>query len=166
MPNRLPNSIQRVAGSDLAAKTLFLNRRLSFRRLLWFDWRPGGQGSQCRQAKLAGASKSLRYVFPVHAELLPKIAGLCTALRQFRNYCGLIKIARCGFPWKKTTKRPIASVYTYCETALGGELKRGVFLLCCYQHRQIGIRVFPGGKKGFVCLFGVNLVAAHGISPS
>ena len=25
-------------------------------------------------------------------------------LRQFRNYCGLIKIARCGFPWKKTTK--------------------------------------------------------------
>jgi hypothetical protein len=31
-------------------------------------------------------------------------------LRQFRNYCGLIKIARCGFPWEKTTKRPVASV--------------------------------------------------------
>jgi hypothetical protein len=34
------------------------------------------------------------------------------------NYCGLIKIARCGFPWKKTTKRPIVPVYTNCETAL------------------------------------------------
>src|SRR6202789_3044581 len=40
-------------------------------------------------------------------------------LEQFRNYCGLIKIARCGFLWEKTTKRPIASVYTNCETALG-----------------------------------------------
>jgi hypothetical protein len=30
-------------------------------------------------------------------------------LRQFRNYCGPIKIARCGFPWEKTTKRLIAS---------------------------------------------------------
>jgi hypothetical protein len=40
------------------------------------------------------------------------------SLRQFRNYCGLIKIARCGFPWKKTTKRPITSVYTNCETSL------------------------------------------------
>jgi hypothetical protein len=39
------------------------------------------------------------------------------ALEQFRNYGGLIKIARCGFPWKKTTTRPLASVYTNCETA-------------------------------------------------
>jgi superfamily I DNA/RNA helicase len=39
-------------------------------------------------------------------------------LEQFRNYCGLIKIARSGFPWEKTTKRPVASVYTNCETAL------------------------------------------------
>ena len=38
-------------------------------------------------------------------------------LEQFRNYCGLKKIARCGFPWEKTTKRPVASVYTNCETA-------------------------------------------------
>src|ERR1700678_4081904 len=30
-------------------------------------------------------------------------------LEQFRNYCGLIKIARCGFLWEKTTKRPISS---------------------------------------------------------
>jgi drug/metabolite transporter (DMT)-like permease len=40
---------------------------------------------------------------------------------QFRNYCGLIKIARCGFPWKKTTKRPVTSVYTNCETAQARE---------------------------------------------
>jgi hypothetical protein len=29
-------------------------------------------------------------------------------LKHFRNYCGAIKLARCGFPWEKTTKRPIA----------------------------------------------------------
>ncbi len=39
-------------------------------------------------------------------------------LRQFRNYCGLIKIAKCGFPWKKTTKSRIVSVHTNCETAV------------------------------------------------
>ena len=44
--------------------------------------------------------------------------GLLIVLEQFRNYCGLKKIARCGFPWEKTTKRPVASVYTNCETAL------------------------------------------------
>ena len=37
---------------------------------------------------------------------------------QFRKYCGLVEIARCGFPWEKTTKRPTASVYTICETAV------------------------------------------------
>src|SRR6202167_3352144 len=37
---------------------------------------------------------------------------------RFRNYGGLIKIARSGFPWEKTTKRPTSSVYTNCETAL------------------------------------------------
>jgi hypothetical protein len=38
-------------------------------------------------------------------------------LEHFRNYCGLIKIARCGFLWQKTTRKPVASVYTNCETA-------------------------------------------------
>jgi uncharacterized membrane protein len=41
-----------------------------------------------------------------------------TLLKQFRNYYGVIKIARCGFPGEKTTKRPVASVYTNCETAI------------------------------------------------
>jgi hypothetical protein len=39
-------------------------------------------------------------------------------VKQFRDYCGLTKIARCGFSWRKTTKKSIASVYTNCETAL------------------------------------------------
>jgi CubicO group peptidase (beta-lactamase class C family) len=39
-------------------------------------------------------------------------------LKRFRNYCGLIKVARSGFPWEKTTKGDVASVYTNCETAL------------------------------------------------
>jgi hypothetical protein len=47
---------------------------------------------------------------------------LLALLEQFRNYCGLIKVARCGFPWEKTTKRALASVYTNCETALGETL--------------------------------------------
>jgi hypothetical protein len=38
-------------------------------------------------------------------------------LKQFRNYCVLIEISRCGFHWEKTTKRPTPSVYTNCETA-------------------------------------------------
>jgi hypothetical protein len=42
-------------------------------------------------------------------------------LERSRNYCGLINLARCGFPWKKTTKRPIAPVHTNCETALAAE---------------------------------------------
>jgi membrane-associated protease RseP (regulator of RpoE activity) len=40
------------------------------------------------------------------------------SLEQFRKYCGMVKIARCGFPWEKTTKRSMASVYTICETAM------------------------------------------------
>ena len=35
-------------------------------------------------------------------------------LERFSNYCGLIKIARSGFPWEKTTRRAVASVYTNC----------------------------------------------------
>jgi putative CocE/NonD family hydrolase len=38
------------------------------------------------------------------------------------QFLGLIKIARCGFPWEKTTKRPVASVRTNCETGLAAVL--------------------------------------------
>jgi hypothetical protein len=40
-----------------------------------------------------------------------------TLLQHFRNYCGAIKVARCGFPWEKTTKRPVASRIS-CSAAL------------------------------------------------
>ena len=43
-------------------------------------------------------------------------------LKHFRNDCGLVKTARSGFPWEKTTKSSFASVYTNCETALAGLL--------------------------------------------
>ena len=37
--------------------------------------------------------------------------------KRFRNYGGLIRVARSGFPWEKTTKGDVASVYTNCESA-------------------------------------------------
>jgi outer membrane protein insertion porin family len=41
-------------------------------------------------------------------------------VEQFRNYCVQTKIVRCGFLWKKATKRPIPSVDSHCESAVGG----------------------------------------------
>jgi hypothetical protein len=38
LPKSCANRIWRAAEPDLAAATLFLNRRLSFGRLLWVDW--------------------------------------------------------------------------------------------------------------------------------
>jgi hypothetical protein len=29
-------------------------------------------------------------------------------VKRFRNYCGLMKVARSGFPWEKTTKGDVA----------------------------------------------------------
>jgi hypothetical protein len=39
-------------------------------------------------------------------------------LKRFRNYFGLIKVAKSGFPWEKTTTGDVASIYTNCETAI------------------------------------------------
>ncbi len=39
-------------------------------------------------------------------------------LKRFRNYCALVKTARSGFPWEKTTKSSLASVYSHCEIAI------------------------------------------------
>ena len=50
-------------------------------------------------------------------------------LKQFRNYCGLKKVARCGFPWEKTTKRPVASVYTNRENGARGHISFYAFTL-------------------------------------
>ena len=38
-------------------------------------------------------------------------------LKRIRNYCGLINIARSGFPWEKTTKRSLAAP-DFLHTAL------------------------------------------------
>jgi hypothetical protein len=46
--------IESAREPDLAPRLIFFSRWLSFRRLLLGDWAPGGQGSQCRQAKLVG----------------------------------------------------------------------------------------------------------------
>ena len=92
-------------------------------------WRPTRRGDdRRRQIDLPLACLVVRSRDRGHRKLSGKSCSLprncCRGrsfrpyLEQFRNYCGLIKIARSGFPWEKTTKRPIASVYTNCGTAL------------------------------------------------
>jgi hypothetical protein len=79
--------------------------------------------------------------------LLRNPPGNLNRLRQFRNYCGLINIARCGFPWKKTTKRPVASVYTNCETALLPEsvrrLREGPQWVLFVRRQSMKVLSFP-----------------------
>jgi hypothetical protein len=69
--------------------------------------KPGGWQSRERHFGRSLGSKSFS---------VPDLAK--QYLERFRNYCGLIKVARSGFPWEKTTKGDVASVYTNCETAL------------------------------------------------
>ena len=80
------------------------------------------------------------------------ISSASSRLKRFRNYCGLLRSARCGFLWEKTTKSSLASVHTDCETAVaslgnrfahrqprhGGELftRLSVLLLLCALHVQ------------------------------
>jgi Carboxypeptidase regulatory-like domain len=66
-------------------------------------------------------------------------------LREFRNYRGRIKIARCGFPWKKTARRPVASVYTNCETALPAP-RNGL------QWRRLQLRARRGPRRHTLCV--------------
>jgi hypothetical protein len=87
------------------------------------------------------------------------------ALGQFRNYGGLIKIARCGFPWKKTTESPIASVYTNCETALAGLAADGAMMVAMVMMmvrlRKCGSRKHQdhGEKQS---LFHVQIITTKG----
>jgi hypothetical protein len=63
-------------------------------------------------------------------------------LERFRNYCGLIKVAKSGFPWEKTTKGDVASVYTNCETALVSEIScrlGGIATSCRKKAAQVAI---------------------------
>jgi protein-S-isoprenylcysteine O-methyltransferase Ste14 len=70
----------------------------------------------------------------VYQQYRRRVPRLLPRLEQFRNYCALIKIARCGFPWKKTTKRPAVSVYTHCETALSPQPGAGDILRSVRPH--------------------------------
>ena len=77
-------------------------------------------------------------VFPKLSKLLNQENALSApCLKHFRNYRAPIKVARCGFPWEKTTKRPVASVYTHCESAYGDS--------CCPQAAHAGARMLPTG---------------------
>jgi hypothetical protein len=69
---------------------------------LWTLWFVDGGGGTADPSTALGMTKG-------------RVALL---LERFRNYCGPKKFVRSGFPWKKTTKRPIVPVYTNCETAL------------------------------------------------
>ena len=60
-----------------------------------------------------------QFAYRAHAGLNEAIQATGPDLKQFHNYWGLTKIARCGFPWKKATKRPLPSVYPNCKTAPG-----------------------------------------------
>jgi hypothetical protein len=98
-----------------------------------------------------------------------------TLLQRFRNYCGAIKVARCGFPWEKPRKgqslrfAPIAKLLRvdFCSSQLG---ETGVSDLasCC-----LGVAMLPTNlailvamaaiKSGFLhrLLFGCLSVAPH-----
>src|SRR3984957_19746952 len=49
-------------------------------------------------------------------------------LKRFRNYSVLLRFARNGFPWEKTTKSSWASVYAYCKTAAAPRILLLVFV--------------------------------------
>jgi hypothetical protein len=52
--------------------------------------------------------------------LLISLKNFC--FKRFHNYRGLVKIARYGFSWSKTTNTFFATVYINCRTALGQAL--------------------------------------------
>ena len=95
--------------------------RLEYKGWIRADWGPSENN---RRAKFYSLTRTGKKQLEAELENWDRLnrncAGAQAGLEQFRNYCGLKKVARCGFPWEKTTKRPVASVYTHCETGLGG----------------------------------------------
>jgi hypothetical protein len=55
-------------------------------------------------------------------------------LKAVSQLLWLVKIARSGFPWEKTTERSLASLYANCETAVGNLLRS---LTGTLQHCQL-----------------------------
>jgi GNAT superfamily N-acetyltransferase len=97
--------------------------------LVTAEWRRRGLGTRlvadCTAALRDSGRAALLDAVPAAASIyaglgfaplcpMERWEGLGSELEQFRNYCGVKKIARCGFPWEKTTRRPVASVYPNC----------------------------------------------------
>ena len=80
-------------------------------------------------------------------------------LEQFRKYCGLKKIARCGFPWEKTTEKACRSRIS-CGAALAenNEVRLSSRKVACSSRlhqplQEIRIRSTPIAKLLYpVCI--------------
>ena len=78
------------------------------------------------------------------------LGELLATLERFHSYDGLIEIARRGFPWRKTTKKSFASIYTYCETAL---VALAVLVQPgCALGQPLNVRHRVGSMHGFLVL--------------
>ena len=74
-------------------------------------------GTCSSRDKTPKPGKSCGQAPPARYQCSGRKARACPS-RAVSQYGGLIKIARCGFLWEKTMKRPISLVYTNCETAV------------------------------------------------
>jgi polysaccharide biosynthesis protein PslG len=105
-------------------------------------------------------------------------ASSAAVLRQFHNYRGVVRISTCGFPWEKTTKRPIASVYTNCETAvlagLGLPGQTTPFTDAALENAAVSVDLtLPGSAAGTSALptippsfFGMTIQNFQGVKPA
>jgi hypothetical protein len=129
-PASMAGLIRGISTTCGCMRPVLAGRRRPFPSFTWsVRWTKGTISLPARYG-LASAPSSVRIIrhgmssgrFPAVFSKLSKLLNQENALsapclQHFRNYCGAIEVARCGFPWEKTTKRPVASVYTNCETA-------------------------------------------------
>jgi hypothetical protein len=67
---------------------------------------------------------------PANAQ--PCLDDVLDALKRFRNYCGLTKIAWSGFPWEKTTKRSSAFPdFLYAALTGGNDVRLSLRKAAC-----------------------------------
>jgi len=103
----LPNELLQSTGFNLQASGNAIQSTMT----RGSNWMRIGRGR--KKADLIAAAKSEAVIL----DLMSKTTNP-GPLKRFRNYCGLMKVARSGFPWEKTTKGDVASVNTNCETAI------------------------------------------------
>lgn len=70
-------------------------------------------------------TRVIRSAIPAAMTVSFALRSADTTTRAFRNYCGLIEVARSVFLGGKSTNGAVASVCTNCETAVG--------VLFCWQ---------------------------------